>query len=253
MCISEKVFGKRFFMLIAENPAVSDSQHDEIERIIKLRKSGFPLQYILGEWEFYGLPFKVGQGVLIPRADTETLVDCILENIDKTQKLTIADLCAGSGAIAIALAHNLPLADVCALELSPDALIYLNDNIRLNNSSVKAVAADVLLCETAAQYKGLDVIVSNPPYLSAQDMTVMQKEVTYEPKTALFGGEDGLLFYREITKTWRDSLAENGKIFFEVGMGQHEAIAQILESNGFHGVFCKDDYNGITRVVAGKR
>ncbi|MCX4355739.1 MAG: peptide chain release factor N(5)-glutamine methyltransferase [Oscillospiraceae bacterium] len=215
------------------------------------RVSGYPLQYILGEWEFFGLPFEVGEGVLIPRQDTEALVervrDILLERAPE-ERYT-ADLCAGSGCIGIALA-KLCGARVKCIELSEAAFGYLKQNITLNGveDRVTAVLADVL-DESSADGE-FDLIVSNPPYLDDTDMKNLQSEVAHEPKMALYGGADGLEFYRKMIAVWTKRLKRGGAFAVEIGMGQERGVIEIFAENGIR-ADCIKDMRGIYRVVYG--
>lgn len=215
------------------------------------RITGYPLQYILGEWEFFGLPFKVGEGVLIPRQDTETLIESVLENTRKFKKCRIADLCSGSGCIAISLQKNLNNSNVFAVEYSEFALNYLKQNITLNSADITVIEGNVLDKSVYCQLPELDIIVSNPPYLTENDMSKLQKEVTFEPSMALAGGYDGLYFYREITNLWKHKLSDGGMIFYEIGINQQDDVAAILYSNGFSDIKFYHDLNNIIRVVSG--
>lgn len=217
------------------------------------RLSGEPLQYILGEWEFYGLPFYVGDGVLIPRQDTETLAELAV-SFAKGRRgagFLAADLCAGSGCIGITLA-KLAGVPVKLLELSEQALGYLRRNIGLNGVQglCEALRADVLLQETAEKLPPLDMIVANPPYLTAQDMRELQTEVAHEPETALFGGEDGLDYYRRMIPLWGAKLKPGGMLAAEIGMGQEKDVMRIFEENGMTAQY-KKDLCGIIRVIYG--
>lgn len=251
-CIIEDVFGTGFAQLMISDKCVSEENQKRISDMINKRSEGYPLQYILGEWEFYGLPFKVGDGVLIPRADTETLVEAVLEYCKSRENLKIADLCAGSGCIAVSLEKNTINSEVYAVELSDKAYKYLEENIILNNSAVESVKGDVLSADTAEKFHELDVIVSNPPYLTAEDMNNLQKEVSYEPEAALYGKTaDGLEFYRTIPKIWKNSLKTGGFMAFEIGMGQEKDVIEILAENGFSDIRTYKDLAGIIRVVSG--
>ena len=240
-------------MLMSPGLAVTEQQFSAAQRLIERRLSGEPLQYILGEWEFYGLPFYVGEGVLIPRQDTETIAELALEyaKMHRNSGFLAADLCAGSGCIGITLAK---LADIPVklLELSEQALTYLKRNIGLNGVSelCEAVCADVLLEETAASLPELDLIVTNPPYLTAEDMENLQTEVSFEPKTALYGGGDGLDYYRRMLPLWCGKLKPGGMIAAEIGMGQEADVMQIFEENGMI-PHCKKDMCGVIRVIYG--
>ena len=179
------------------NEKISKFLHLKILKILRLRKKGLPLQYALGSWEFYSLPFKVGRGVLIPRQDTELVVDLLLEHLsDKTNPL-VFDLCAGSGAIGIAAKKNCPNARVVMVEKSIKAYKYLTKNIKLNEINALALCMDIKKLKPKEK---ADIIVSNPPYITKKAMGELQKEVTFEPEMALYGGEDGLDFYKFITR-----------------------------------------------------
>lgn len=232
----------------AENEAV-------ILEMTEKRCSGMPLQYILGQWEFWGLPMKVGEGVLIPRPDTETIIEDILNIIRKNGNKSpkIADLCSGSGCIAIALKKELPLSEVWAVELSEKALHYLKQNVNLNSADINIVHGDVLSAELANKFTDFDIIVSNPPYLTSKDMSELQTEVRKEPESALFGGSDGLDFYREMTPIWKNSLKKNGCLCYEFGMGQENDIKNILEENDFENINFSRDGGGIIRTVTAKK
>ncbi|MCR5600468.1 MAG: peptide chain release factor N(5)-glutamine methyltransferase [Ruminococcus sp.] len=253
-CIFQDLLGDKFPMFAPKEP-VPDDKAAEIRSLAKRRSEGYPLQYLLGQWEFWGCNFKVGEGVLIPRPDTETLVEQVLD-ICRREHLTapkIADLCSGSGCIAVALKKELPQADVWAVELSDKALYYLRQNTVLNGcGDIHIISGDVLRQETARAVMGLDILVSNPPYLTSQDMSELMTEVRHEPASALFGGEDGLGFYRAITELWKTSVKDGGYIAYEYGMGQHDAVKAILESSGFTDVELRRDGGGIIRTAAAK-
>lgn len=224
---------------------------------IEKRKNGEPLQYILGQWEFYGLAFKVGRGVLVPRADTETLVDEGLEYLNKlhkenpTKKLKVLDLCSGSGCIAISVAKNCPFADVVAVELNDIPLSYTLENIALNDiKNISVIKGDVL--EIYADFSQFDLILSNPPYIPTKDIEDLSIEVKNEPLLALDGGDDGLIFYRALGEKWADCLAEGGKMMVEIGIGQESDVEDIFRKK-LSNVYSKKDLNGIYRVVVGTK
>ncbi|MBE6851297.1 MAG: peptide chain release factor N(5)-glutamine methyltransferase [Ruminococcus sp.] len=251
-CMLEQMAERPFPQLMLSD-SLTQEQADKLCEMAEERQKGHPLQYLLGEWEFYGLRMFVGEGVLIPRPDTETLVDAALEFCKTLRNPQIADLCSGSGCIPIALKANLPQAHVHAVEWSEQALGYLRRNAAYHNSDVEIHHADVLDERFARQFSGLDLIVSNPPYLTAQDMQNLQTEVQFEPEMALLGGEDGLHFYREITKIWKHSLKNGGMLAFEVGIGQSQAVRKILEEHQFTDIRIIPDLAGVERVAAGRK
>lgn len=216
-------------------------------------KNSEPLQYVIGRWDFYNSEFYVGKGVLIPRPETEELVEealCLLKNIESP---VVLDLCSGSGCVGISIAREIPQASVYCVEISDDALFYLNKNAQ-KDKNVKVVKADVLdfpteaLCNICA-----DLIISNPPYIKSGEIASLQEEVRQEPALALDGGEDGLDFYRSVTGKWSPLLKENGCILFEIGNEQGEAVKSILFENGFSDIEIIKDMYGNTRIVkAGK-
>jgi len=227
----------------------------QAREIAARRAAHEPLQYLLGKWEFYGLPVSVGRGVLIPRADTETLVEAVLQRVPDKKEQRLADLCTGSGCIALALAVHLPQSRIIALEKSPDALRYAVQNTAENGLTdrVCVAEADVLDPAEAVKYRGLTAIVSNPPYLTGEEMLHLQREVQFEPETALRGGADGLRFYRGIAALWRESLMPGGLIAFEIGYRQAAAVAGILHENGYVQIETVRDLSGNERVVLGRR
>lgn len=234
------------------------SDAEQARTIARKRAAHYPLQYLLGGWEFYGLHFQVGEGVLIPRPDTETLVDTVLETIRPVKSPKIVDLCTGSGCIALTLAHERPDALVCGVEYSKTALKYANENAKHHQLTVPMFYGDVCAVETLAllrpmtYFQNVDVIVSNPPYLTDADMHQLQTEVTYEPAMALEGGTDGLRFYHAITALWKHALKKGGVLAYEVGIRQAEAVKEILLKNGFTDITVVSDLCGVDRVVYGK-
>lgn len=219
--------------------------------VAKRRMEHYPLQYLLGGWEFYGLHFHVGEGVLIPRPETEILVDTVLQYGHLPQPATIVDLCTGSGCIALALQSQRKNDHLYGIEKSETALAYAKKNAAYHNMAVDFRLADVLDPQIAADYVNVDVIVSNPPYLTEEDMQQLQKEVCYEPQMALAGGADGLLFYRQMTALWKHSLKKGGMLAFEVGIDQAEAVMEIMRGHGFVNIGTVLDLCGIQRVVYG--
>lgn len=249
-CIIEQALGAKLPILLTDaSVSVTDEVIAKIREMTNKRTQGYPLQYILGEWEFMGLPFKVGEGVLIPRQDTESMVGFIIEKYSGSdEKLRVVDLCSGSGCIAVSIKKNLPNADVTAVELSEDALKYLRLNAVKNDTDIKIMSADVLSEQTSAKFIDIDLIVCNPPYLSAYDMENLQKEVSFEPSEALFGGADGLDYYRKIIPMWKNSLKVGGRIMFEIGATQNQSVEDILNESGYEQILCIKDCAGNFRI-----
>lgn len=208
------------------------------------RAEGYPLQYLIGNWEFFGRKFFVGEGVLIPRPETELLCETVLKYFSRTMPPKIVDLCSGSGCIAITLAKELGGADVTAVELYKGAFEYLERNNAFHGNCVKTALRDAL-----EPFEKFDCVVSNPPYITGEEMQELQTEVTFEPKTALFGGTDGLDFYRAIAKNWFEHLNGGGLIAFEIGDTQGEAVKNILTENGYKNAAVIKDYENRDRVV----
>lgn len=237
-------------IMLNYNTSLTDIQQKRLDEIVSARITRYPLQYILGSWSFYGLSFKVGKGVLIPREDTEIAVDTALELIKGKKEPKVLDLCAGSGAIGISIAVNRPEAKVTMLEKYDSALFYLKENIALNNANnAKYLKGDVL--ESDGSGDKYDLIISNPPYIKEKDMKTLQPEVKAEPTEALYGGEDGLDFYRAIVKNYKLSLTSGGSICFEVGFDEAESVKEIINKAGFNDIAVKKDLSGIDRVVFG--
>ena len=237
------------FIMHKTDKADENCSHNFLNFIEK-RISGEPLQYILGEWSFMGFDFKVGRGVLIPRDDTEVVVNLCIDFLkNRTDKKTV-DLCSGSGAIAVAL-DKISGAKVTAVEIDETAFSYLETNVKGNNSSVKPVMADALkICDTFAD-GGLDLIVSNPPYIKSADIETLQKEVQLEPRLALDGGEDGCDFYREIVSRWSRKLKKGGALAFELGEGQADAVKALMTEQGFSDFKISLDFGGVQRAIIG--
>ena len=217
---------------------------------MKQRRIRYPLQYILGSWSFFGREFSVGPGVLIPRADTELLVETALGLIKNTENAEIIDLCAGTGCIGISLGLEKADSSVTLVEKYPEAARYSAMNIADNRAfNGTLLNGDVALGD--GNTKSYDLIVSNPPYITNEDMKKLQPEVEFEPYTALKGGDDGCDFYRAIIKNYLPSLKKGGHIVFEVGIGEAETVAELLRSAGLSGVECRRDYGEVDRVVFG--
>ena len=207
-----------------------------------------PIQYILGETEFYGLPFKVTPATLIPRPETEELVDWIIANCNKNPK-TLLDIGTGSGCIAIALAKNLPSVKVSAMDISEEALKVASENAIYNKVTVNFSKKDILGTSTLPQK--YDVIISNPPYVRNSEKEMMQKNVLdFEPASALFVEDDNpLLFYSKITELAKNYLNPNGFLFFEINEYLSKEVIQLLERESFSEIELKQDFFGKDRMI----
>ncbi len=208
-------------------------------------KSGEPLQYVIGRWDFYESEFHVGRGVLIPRPETEELTELVLDNAKRLCSPVVFDLCSGSGCIGISIAKALPSSTVYCVEKSEEALQYLLKNAE-SISTVKVVNSDI---NYPSDIGNADIIVSNPPYIKSSDLSSLQREVQFEPSMALDGGADGLDFYRIIAEKWNSNLKENGMLFLEIGEDQGEAVYEILEKQGFKEIEVIKDMYGNNRMV----
>lgn len=222
---------------------------------VRRRAAREPLQYILGRWPFFGLDFEVGPGVLIPRPDTEVLVETALEFLRGRETPRLLDLCAGSGCVGIALAKSLPGSRLCSVELSPQALFWLRRNAALHGLSARTriLGADMLAEDTPGLFVrgAFDALLCNPPYIPSGEIAALQPEVArYEPRTALDGGADGLVFYRAAAR-FLPLLRAGGLAAFEVGAGQAEDAAALLRGFGLRDVFVRRDYGGVERVAGG--
>jgi len=216
--------------------------------LIDKRKNGEPLQYIIGAWSFLGFDFFVGRGVLIPRRETETLVELALSHLNEQKKENpvIYDLCAGTGCIGLSLAKLLPSSEVFLLEIYDDALFYLNknnDSLALKNT--KILKNNIFDGPNALNLPRPDLIISNPPYVESGQISNLQKELEYEPLAALDGGEDGLDFYRSLSKDWFPILKEDGFMAMECGESQADEICKIFNSEKF--VRC-DVYTDLSKI-----
>lgn len=238
--------------VFSDIPILSEEQ-ELLDNMIAQRLTGRPLQYILGKWDFYGREFYVGEGVLIPRADTETLIEVVLDFAGKKAEkpLRVLDICSGSGCVAITLKLELNDALVWGIEKSEKAYDYAMKNREAHGARLELISADALTFDVADWDGFFDIIVSNPPYLTDEDMKNLQKEVSFEPEMALAGGEDGLYFYRALTKRYSSCLKKGGLICYEIGVGQEQEVAKIMQNNCLTPYCFSKDICGIIRVVQG--
>ena len=210
-----------------------------LRQAVERRLNGEPLQYILGEWEFMGLPFLVGPQALIPRQDTETLCEAALRWLKNRPGARVLDLCCGSGCIGVSLA-KLGGAQVTFADISPEAL-----SLAMRNTERNGVAGSFYESDLFAAVPGLyELIACNPPYLTAAEIASGQKELTYEPALALYGGEDGLDFYRRLAAEWASHAVPGGVLLMEIGCAQGAAVQELFPG----ATICKD-IRGLDRVA----
>ena len=249
-----KVLNKdKIYIITNSTEKVNNELEEEFLELIEKRKNRMPIKYIIGETEFMGLNFIVQEGVLIPRGDTEILVEEVLKNIGEDEELKICDLCCGSGAIGIALAHFRNNIKVDCIDKFNVPQFTTLKNIEKNNleDRVTFIRSD-LLEEVILEDKKYDIIVSNPPYIKSSDIETLMKDVKdYEPQKALDGGEDGLVFYRRIVEQSKELLINKKILAFEIGYDQGEDVKELMISNGFLNVKIIKDLAGLDRVVIG--
>lgn len=218
------------------------------------RLNGEPLAYILGEWDFFGRTFTVNPHVLIPRSDTEPLCQLAIEDAKTLENPKILDLCCGSGCIGLTLAAEIPDARVAAIDLSEEALVVARENARrLGVTARYFTACGDALGQPDEHLGTFDLLLCNPPYITAQEMTELDKSVVdFEPRMALYGGEDGLDFYRNIARHWVKMMVPGGRMYFECGWHQAADVAKIFQARGMDDCFLAEDLSGIQRIVVVK-
>ena len=224
-----------------------------VRALVQRHLDGEPTAYLIGEWEFYGLPLDISRDVLIPRPDTEVLAGLAIDFVKTQGACRVLDLCAGSGCIGLAVASQCPESRVVLGELSEGTLRICRQNIRRNGLSGRVVPMQMdALAPPPAQLGEFRCLVSNPPYIPAGDIPGLDPSVRdYEPHMALDGGADGLDFYRNLAGEWKNALTVGGKIFLEVGIGQADDVLRLLRAQGFGDLEITKDLNGIPRVVHG--
>ena len=244
---------KRLDLYLTFDRPLKEEEITQYRELIRRRSKYEPLQYILGNVEFYGMEFKVSPGVLIPRPETEILVELILSGIDKQSNIKILDIGTGSGIIAISLAKHLPGAKVTAIDISNEALQVAKINSELNNTQDNVVFRQLdILSENPFTGDRFDLVVSNPPYVSLNEFSGLRPELNvYEPRISLTDENDGLEFYRVISKISGEILNSHGQIYFELGLGQSEQVKDIMQINAFSGIKITKDYSNIDRVISG--
>jgi release factor glutamine methyltransferase len=225
--------------------------YDLYMKCVQRRMKKEPLQYIIGKQSFMGLDFKVNSNVLIPRQDTETLVETVISHYKQSQVESLLDLCTGSGCIAISLGFYTAIKQIVAVDISKDALQIAEENAKINHIDHIQFVQSNLFENIEGSF---DMIVSNPPYIPTQDIEELMEDVkNYEPKLALDGLEDGLYFYRTIAKESLDYLNGNGYLFFEIGYNQGQEVKNILKEKGYEELNILKDLAGLDRVVYGRK
>ena len=232
---------------------VPQDVEEQARALMRRHLAGEPLAYLIGEWEFYGLPLDISEQVLIPRSDTEVLAGEAIRWLQTQQDARVLDLCAGSGCVGLSVASQVHACRVVLGEKSEAALRICRQNIRRSGllGRVTPMPADALEPPTR-QLGEFDCIVCNPPYIPTQDIETLDVSVRdYEPHMALDGGEDGLEFYRAISENWREALHPGARLYFEVGIGQADSVLRIMRRQGFGELEIVPDTAGIPRVVYG--
>ena len=240
---------------------ITAGQSEKLNDILTKLQTGEPIQYILGHTEFYGLPFKVNPSVLIPRPETEELVEWAISSVCSSElavrgSLKIMDIGTGSGCIAISLKKNLPDAEVSAIDISPTALQTAQQNADLNEVNINFIEADILnINKSEIEIPKSEIIISNPPYVTLHDKTQMHTNVTdFEPHTALFVPEDDpLIFYKAIADFAKENLTPGGLLFFEINENYGEQTIELLNHNNFIDIVLRKDMSGKDRIIKGTR
>ncbi|MBF8151413.1 peptide chain release factor N(5)-glutamine methyltransferase [Winogradskyella sp. F6397] len=260
LCTEHYLNVPRIQLTLEPELAITKPETDTFFKALEHLKQQKPIQYLLGETEFFGLPFKVNENVLIPRPETEELVALILQNVKnqdpKTKPITILDIGTGSGCIAISLAKNVPNAKIYALDVSKDALKIAKQNADLNNVKINFIEASILdeTCHSALDAEStFDIIVSNPPYIrELEKREILPNVLENEPHLALFVEDDNpLLFYKAITNFAIEKLKPNGQLYFEINQYLGEETKQLLVDAQFKKVELLKDLNGNDRMLKG--
>lgn len=239
---------------LADQPLTA-AQANRLETLTVRRADREPLQYLCGSWPFLDFELAVGPGVLCPRADTEVVAEAAAGLLAGVQKPKVLDLCAGTGCLGLGVKRFCPDAVVTSLEKSPEAFRYLEQNAKnaLHRPAATPVQGDLFTYWETLPEGELDLIVSNPPYLTAAEMQQLQPEVAREPAMALEAGADGLVFYRAIAEHYQKALRSGGALALEIGWQQREAVTALLAENGWVEIACKKDYGGNDRCITARR
>lgn len=262
LCTEHYLSVPRIQLTLEPELTITKPETDTFFKVLEHLKQQKPIQYLLGETEFFGLPFKVNENVLIPRPETEELVALILQNVKKenpnSKRINVLDIGTGSGCIAISLAKNLSNAEVYALDVSKEALVIAKQNAKINNTEIIFIEADILnqSCHSALDAESkFDIIVSNPPYVRHLEKIEIQPNVLdNEPHLALFVEDDNpLLFYKAITNFAGKKLKPNGQLYFEINQYLGEETKALLTDANFENVELIKDLNGNYRMLKGRK
>lgn len=254
----EEVLGVKYSEAVALNVSLTKEQEEKLSLLIEQRKKNEPLQYIVGTWDFYNETYEVGPGVLIPRQDTEILVEQTLGKLGayfSYDTVHMLDLCSGSGCVAISVQKNTQVTNlkVTAVENSEDAFGFLLKNISRNKANVEPILGDLTEIYSGFADSEFHIITANPPYISQDEMEWLDETVQQEPREALLAEDNGLFFYKFICKNYKSKLKSGGYLLFEIGYDQAEEVSLILKNNGFEGIEVVKDYGGNNRVVIGRK
>lgn len=243
------ILGKsKSYILLNQDFKLNSEQSQRLNDIINKRKESYPLQYAIGEWEFYNLRLKVDERALIPRFETEIIVDYIIKSPIKKDR--ILDIGTGTGAIALSLGKNIRNCQVLGSDIEDKALSLAIENKDFTNiSNVDFIKSDLF---ENIQGK-FDLIISNPPYINKDDYEKLEKELYFEPKSALYGGEDGLLFYEKIINEADNYLNNEGNLIFEIGYDQTEILNILLKEKGFKNIINIKDFNDFDRFIIAQK
>ena len=244
---------KRLDLYLSYDRPLNEDEVNIYREFIRRRSKYEPLQYIIGKVEFFGLEFIVNPSVLIPRQETEILVETIINSFKKEDNLKILDIGVGSGNISVSVAKHLHNSKITATDISEQALTTAKNNAEMNSVSEKInfINHNILKDDLNEEF---DIIVSNPPYISEKEFPELKDELkVYEPKSALTDFSDGLNYFKVISSKAKGLLKNNGKIFFEVGQGQSEDVEKILRENNFKEILIVKDYLKIDRVISGEK
>lgn len=244
---------KRLQLYLSFDRPLNDNEKNLYREFLLRRIKHEPVQYITGNVDFYGLDFQVNRSVLIPRPETEILVETIIKNTNVNDETNILDIGTGSGNIAISLAKHLPNSKITAIDKSKEALIIAVKNSELNNvrERINFIENDILIDQKIFD-NVFDIVVSNPPYVSKEEYNNLEPELNkHEPSIALTDFSDGTIFYNSISNQVKNFLNTNGKLFFELGAGQSKKVKEFMEQNNFYNIQIIKDYNNHDRVIWG--